>query len=66
MDELETRIAALEVLKLEELAWRSRQYLEDLAEGLRLSLNRVVDVSERAARTQALAIVEDALERHPG
>jgi hypothetical protein len=63
MAELETRIAALELLFLEASAWASRQMLEDVAEGLRIGEETAGCEHERAIKQQALAIVEDALER---
>ena len=66
MDELETRVAALEALFVAVGPWLDRSVLEDAARDLRASLAANIAGDERTIRLQALSLIEDAQKRFKG
>lgn len=63
MDELELRIAALELLALERLALDEPGRLAQMEANIREGLDTPVDDDERTVRLQALQLIEDARQR---
>lgn len=63
MDELELRLAALELWAIEVGAWIDPQVLDDAAAAIRDGLDRAIDDDERTIRQGALGLIEDARKR---
>lgn len=64
MDELEDRLAALELLAVELLADVAADRLTAARERISAGVAGAVDDRERAIRLQALQHLDDALQRH--
>lgn len=64
MDEIEARLAALELLAIERLALEPRPTLAALRDKIAAGVEGVLDDDERMIRAQALALVEDAQRRN--
>lgn len=60
MDELEHRIAALELWAVEVGAWVEPQVLEDAARSIAAGLDTALDDDERTIRRGALDLIEQA------
>lgn len=63
-DELETRLAALELLIVELMADADALRLSHALDRIRAGLPEAVDEREATARRQAVQHIEDALKRH--
>lgn len=63
MDEIETRLAALELLAIETMAWQSRDDLMDAARSIQVGIDNGCDPEEAMVRRQALQMIEDAANR---
>lgn len=63
MDEIEARLAALELLAIERLAMTPAPQLARLREALAAGVEGSLDDDERMVREQALQLVEDAQRR---
>lgn len=66
MDEIELRVAALELLVIELGAWLPREALLDAARSIQAGLTAAPDPDEAAVRQQALQLIEDAVNRFGG
>lgn len=64
MDELEARLAALELLAIERLALDPGPVLARLREAIAEGVEGALDGDERMVREQALQLVEDAQRRN--
>lgn len=63
MDDLEARIAALELLIIEDLALRSPDHLRRMLDAIAEGLEHDISADERMVREGALQLVEDAARR---
>jgi hypothetical protein len=63
MDEIEARLAALELLEIERLALQPKRVLDALHRAISEGLAWNIAADERAIRTQALQHIEDAERR---
>ena len=65
MDELEQRVAALELAFFEVLAWLDPAAIEDATRSIESSLGRVC-AEEQSVRLAALALLSDGRQRFAG
>lgn len=63
MDDLERRIAVLELLAIEDLALRPPGHLDQMADSIRAGLVEAIDDDERAVRLGALQMIDDGRRR---
>lgn len=63
MDDLELRIAALELLAIEPMAWQDRDDLLGAARSIQSHIDNGCDPEEAAVRRQALPMIEEGLSR---
>lgn len=63
MNELELRIAALELLELERLAIMPPEALVQLEVHIKAPMRQEIEAGERAVRTHALQLIDDARRR---
>ncbi|CAN5180213.1 hypothetical protein BH11PSE2_BH11PSE2_19670 [soil metagenome] len=66
MDESEIRIAALETLLIELLAWLPADAIDDTMASLKAGLANASDGDERTIRQGAIGLIEDAQQRFRG
>lgn len=64
MDEIETRLAALELLLVELMADSEAMRLQAALDRIVAALPEAVDQREATIRRQAIQHIEDALQRH--
>jgi hypothetical protein len=66
MDELEARIAAIELVLVELIPWLDAGAVEDATASIRAGMEPEISEDERMVRAQALQLLEDGRKRFAG